>query len=143
MMPDVDWTDEVPPEVRAALEPLLDHYGKLWPMWMRELRIQYFPDRPQEMSINTNYKYRCATLIPTGIWLTLGQRDREHAVLHEMAHTFWSPVDEVIENLLPGVLDAESPHGKFAKGMFGQNLEAACQDLALTLYRNFGPAKVV
>ena len=141
LTPLIDWGADVPPEIRAALEPLLDHYDQIWPMWMQELHIQYHPERQYEMSIDISYKYRIATLMPTGFWMHLDQRDREQALLHEVAHTFWNPADEVLESLLPFVLDLESPHGKFAKGRYEKNVETACQDLALMLYRNLGPAK--
>jgi len=139
-MPEVEWSALVPTEVREALEPLVRHY-QLWPAWMYKLHIQYHPERDTEMSINTNYKYRVATLMATGIWLSMNPADRETALLHEMVHAFWDPCDSTITDMMDSLLEQDSALDKFTRARYQANLEAATQDLALMLYRTLGPAR--
>lgn len=93
----ITYRGEIPPEIQAALEPLLEKYKCLLPAWVHHLNIQYIGNPPEDSpravaQTTVDYQYRTAYFDIYPGFLFTNEDKRWEFVQHEMVHVTWNPL---------------------------------------------------
>ena len=80
------WDEKCPPEIRAAVEPLIERWRHIIPTWCHSLWIAYNADTDNCMECEAHPEYRWAKIHVGGSWLRQPGHERESAVVHELVH---------------------------------------------------------
>lgn len=92
------WAVELPPEIRASVEPYLDEFKSMIPTWLSILTIQY--QRAEGTAHNTTKEeYRMAYLTFEAGFLDQPAWKRRQDVLHEILHIVTDPLHTQAWNL--------------------------------------------
>ena len=136
----ITWDGNLPPEVKAAIAPLLAKHSALLPPWLEDLSVRYDASRSDRMAAEINYHNRCATLIVTGEWLA--DHEREETFLHEVAHIVIEPFYAAVQRIVDDTLNPDgnkSPAYGLAQSVATDALEATVEDIARAFGRMRAP----
>ena len=117
----IEW-DEVPDEIKEAVEKDLSKFLWLTPPWLQELSIFYKARLDKIAESETNYRYRWAIIIIGASYLTHDDSGRRDAIIHELIHVVLAPPQHIVDRLL---VDANS----FEKDTYNSGLEEVVCDL--------------
>lgn len=97
-----DWSKDMPPEVRGALEPMLERYRRVWPRWLIRLGVAWksTSERNAWAAIRTSYNNRDGQLWVFGDWLDLPADHRQQVILHEIGHMLLCPFDTQVSSVM-------------------------------------------
>lgn len=93
----ITYRGEIPPEIQAALEPLLEKYKCLIPAWCHRINVSYWSSPPggsqyAAADVTVNYDYRSADIrIFPSLTFSLDDR-RGEFIAHEMMHVSVNPI---------------------------------------------------
>lgn len=124
------WESDVPPEIRAAVEPLLQRWWVMVPGWCEEFTVKYSAKRDARMAVSVNYRNRWALLIVTGQWLQDAPEERENSLRHELVHILVEPLTAGVRRIIEDTLEAGTPTMELCDSIFTDGMEAAVEDLA-------------
>lgn len=127
--------ENVPLEVRAALEPLLDKWLWILPPWCQEFRVDYKGGQDATMSVTVSYRNRWAVLHATGLWLGEKEQYREVSVIHELVHVLLEPMVSAVARVIEDTTPAGTPLRNLADSVFSDGMEASTEDMARALQR--------
>ncbi len=116
----ITWDGNLPPEIKAAVAPVLTAYAPMLPPRLEDLRVRYDSDRDACMATQVDYRNRWVRLIVTGHWLNESPQQREEAVRHEIVHMLLAPLQAAVQRIVDDTL-------KPTTGM------SAAYDLAISL----------
>ena len=136
----ITWDGNLPPEVKAAIAPLLAKHRALLPPWLEDLSVRYDASRTDRMAAQIDYRNRWAVLIVTGEWL--GDYEREETFLHEVAHIIIEPFHAAVQRIVNDTLNPggnKSPAYGLAQSVATDGLEAAVEDIARAFGRMRAP----
>lgn len=134
-MIDVTWREDFPPEVRSALEPMLERWGALLPTWCQDFIISYDGTRDAQMAATINYRNRWAILRVTGLWLDNPPAERENSLRHELVHILLEPMDSVMRRIIEDTIPKDTPLAELCDSVFTDGMEAAVEDMARAIGR--------
>ena len=124
----LEWIDDTQPDVRGILEELLA--VAVLPSWLQQLYVAYDPEKGDEKaSVSPELAYRRATLT-FGSLLKYTEQDRQDTVVHEGVHVFLTPIEEVVERMIP--LLPKEQRGLLRK-LYDTAVEATTTDLTYAI----------
>ena len=128
----VEWTADLPGELREAIEPTLSEVA--FPSWLDVLYVLFDPtDAENHATIKVDPEYRRARLSLGAHFIASPKHEREDTLRHEFAHVMLGPVHaamtSIIESAVPPKLRA------MAEAMWVQGWEATTTDLGLSWRR--------
>lgn len=92
----VEWVDDWPPEMRSAVEPIVDVMVHLLPRWARYLFLRWDGgDTDHEAISNISVPYRTVSLRFCPAFLDLGDAGRMDTAVHEVVHAYISGMRDV------------------------------------------------
>jgi hypothetical protein len=139
-MLNIQW-GPMPPEVRAAVRPLLLAHLWLVPAWCRELLVTW-KDRHHHdtggtitASSGSDPQYRYARLALHAPWLDSSRSQRRREIIHELLHIPLAPLIDYHEDAIDRLFaDAEeSPFRAHLEAGWQERHEGAVQDLAFAV----------
>lgn len=123
----VEWAEDMPPEIRTAVDSYLQHVWRFVPSWVREFRVTFKADLgPTSAEMTANYAYRWGRLDVGPAWLLGSPLTRRREMAHELCHLLQAPVQAFVENELGTMEPATAAHWRDA-------LEATVTDLGWVL----------
>lgn len=134
-MIDVTWRKDFPPEVRTALEPMLEQWGALLPTWCQEFIVSYDGARDAQMAATVNYRNRWVVLRVTGLWIDNANEERENSLRHEMIHVLLEPMAMAVARIIEDTVPEDTPLAKLCNSVFTDGLEATVEDMARAVGR--------
>jgi hypothetical protein len=132
------WNRQMPAEVRAILEPLLDKWDFVLPGWCDQLILEWDTvenDDESTLRCQPQEEYRQIRVIVFGQWLIEQEENREEAVLHELAHTLSAPLLDHAEDMLE--LGKGKTDGKLLDELERRALERTNCDVTTALMRAY------
>lgn len=130
------WEPDVPAEVRAIAEPLLERWGGLLPTWCQEFVVRYVGgEEDATLKIVINHRNRWALLKLTGLWIGEPPAAREKALIHELIHVGLEPMQQAAALIVDQYAEAGSPAHSIAGTMLREGVECSTDDLARAILR--------
>lgn len=129
------WEPRVPPEVRAALEPIVLHWLHLLPTWVHELVVKYDPENGNNALMGTELAYRRAHLTVTGWFLRSDAADRDSTIRHEFCHSALHPLTDWTKDLIHRLAGDDQRLSEWLLSEWQERLEAATCDIEMALRR--------
>jgi hypothetical protein len=134
----VRW-EEVPTEIRVAVEPFLLAWLSMLPSWVEEVVVRYDDnDSENTISIKAHYPNRWAVMAIAGGYLSYPEDEREVAIIHELVHVIEEPYTLAVANLLDALLpkkDDDDPLYLLVRRTFKDGMEQTVEDLARAMVR--------
>ena len=87
----IEYDDGMPPEVRSALDPLIEKWKHIVPAWCQRIWCSWSEDNEQKCQITVREDQRDALLSVHPNWMTL-PHEREVTIIHELCHFYNSPL---------------------------------------------------
>ena len=134
-MIDVTWRTDFPLEVRSALEPMLERWGALLPMWCQDFIVSYDGSRDAQMAVTVNYRNRWVILRVTGLWIENSKEERENSLRHEMIHVLLEPMAVAVARIIEDAVPEGTPLAKLCDSVFTDGMEATAEDMARAIGR--------
>ena len=103
----VTWAPDMPPEVRAAAEPLLAPHLSRLPGWCADLIVRWGDASKNVAEMAPEQEYRRAVLIIGAAFLTDDPAERARTIAHEFAHVTLEPLYRVASDLVERLPKAE------------------------------------
>lgn len=94
------WYPDVPHDIRAALQPLLERWAWLLPTWVHGVVVYYDANDSGSMHCSPAQEYREFKLTVCAGWLVAEQEVREELVRHELLHTVVQPLPDMVTDLI-------------------------------------------
>lgn len=93
----ITYRGEIPPEIQAALEPLIEKYKVLIPSWCDHVNISYWPAPPEgaETAVadcRCHLDYRNASIRFFAAFLNYHPDQRQDDAMHEFIHITVNPL---------------------------------------------------
>lgn len=128
-MVEIIW-HEMPKEVKAVVEPLLEQYEYLFPSWIRALSVRYGEGsvKGSVAEILAEVPYLQAKLYITRQFLDDNDRNRERTIVHELLHLSLAPLQDWVDNLMEMYVNEEDIEA-VRKQFYEQPVEQAVQNL--------------
>lgn len=129
----LEWGEDIPPEYRDAVGPLLYEFAWLVPPWCRLIRVMNAVAAQNEetatMDLREEYRFARLTLTP---WFLEGDPStRRRVVVHELLHVFIAPMAEVLFGLLEQT--ENEPLRGIVRNQWHKAMESGIQDLAYAI----------
>lgn len=123
-MSEIVFDATVPPELRSALQPLLDEFKYLVPTWCHTVNISNSTEAKEEELACAQVlpEYRQAFICFSPLWIEAREDLRRDAVLHEILHISIEPMRQVLIDLLDSTYDddrAGAAHEQWRKAFEG------------------------
>ena len=101
-MAEIIYNNDVPAELRDAVQPHLDKWAWLIPTWCHRVRVGNTLDGSEGMTADnqTQPEYRAAYIRFSPLWLELDDGRREETAIHELLHIPIEPMRQVLTDLL-------------------------------------------
>ena len=131
----VTWEPDVPDDIKAIVEPHLEHWKDLVPTWCQEFIVRYDAVLDNRMAVKVNYRNRWALLIVTGLWLGETQEARDKSLSHELIHVNLEPLVAPVVRIIEDTTKEGTVERSLADSMFSDGMEAAVEDLAQCIVR--------
>lgn len=132
--PTVTWLEPMPPEVRAAVEPLLECYLALVPTWCHDLLVAWDDsDHENLATCCARAEYRWARITLCASWLRQTPAAREDAIVHELTHVLTEPIQNHVRDLLEVIKEKFPDVHKWADEQRRYANESVTQDLTRIL----------
>lgn len=127
----VVWKEDVPAEIKAALQPHLDRWLGHAPTWCHEVIVHWAGEASDGADLRCEpvQEYRWARVTVYGSFLSRSLRDRSESVLHEMLHIALAPSDLVVHSLLDVLKEKVPELHAWANEQFRLAKESAVCDL--------------
>lgn len=126
------YSDNVPVEITAALQPLLEKWSWIVPSICHEIEV-FFDAEPEDagnmMAVALSTEYRRATLFVYGAWLKERKVDRERCVVHELCHVATAQLAECADDMVER-FGAEDPK---LKAVLLEQVRRACEGVVVDL----------
>jgi hypothetical protein len=129
----IHYYEDVPREVRGAVDPLICEYLCVLPDWVQHLRV-YYQTEAGSCYIRVEYRYRELKLTVAPGFLVGDEAFRRNCILHEFAHAYTSPPCDSATASLRHALGEDSPAFKIAEDALDLSSESMTEDLA-TLFK--------
>jgi hypothetical protein len=142
-MLDIQWHVQVPKEMRATIEPIIERYRWLIPQWVYQFKVSFYSTKTDEKGvpdnalacIYVNDEYRSATLEVFADWLDGNEKTRRYNIIHELCHLYTclpgNFFNRFLDNLYP---ESERLVAyNLARDEYRRLAEQATQDLAWSL----------
>lgn len=126
----ITWEADIPEDIKAIAEPMLERWVWLVPTWCQEFTVRYDPMYDAQMAVTNNYRNRWAMLRMTGQWLGCPDSERELSLVHELIHVCLEPLVAPVSRIVGNLTKDGTKLRAMADKMFSDGLEAATQDLA-------------
>jgi len=137
--PEIDYGIELPPEYKAAVEPLIAKWLWLAPSWVRTLDVHYDNSATEAAAwVTTNFDYRRATIYLTGGWLYEEDPEREYMLVHELCHLFSSPLVNWFQRYINRTTEDESLLAGELNDRLAEHVEGCTVDLSRALVEHRG-----
>lgn len=135
----IEWDNNVPAEVRGAVEPLIDRYLWLLPPWVEQLGLFWREGDGDASAATThwNHKYRWGRIVFHPIFLTGDEASRELWVIHELLHLTTGEMVLFVDNMLDRLRESVEPEwaADTLDEVWTGYVESATEDLAQAIYR--------
>lgn len=135
---EVRFDDEVPPEIHASIQPIIERTLWLLPTWLQMIFVRYTTptEDAASMSITVNEEYRSGTLHIHPNWLMGSEQERISNVRHEFIHF---PID-VLATACKQAIDLHPNEDvkKIARENLRIAVEKAVVDLEQAIARQHG-----
>lgn len=145
-MLDIEWHAQMPPEMRATIEPIIERYQWLIPQWVYQFRVSFYSTKTDEngqaenalAQIYVNDEYRSATLEIFADWLDGNEKTRRYNIVHELCHLYTCLPGNFFNRFVDAVYPEvdKGPAYRLAKDEHRRLAEQATQDLAWALVNN-------
>jgi hypothetical protein len=129
------WTNDVPAEVRAALEPMLDRWTGLLPTWLHDLVVDYSATEQAGMLMGVEFHYRRANLIVTGQWLTCPPEEREEMLRHELSHIILGPLQDIALDIVRRLTDEDDALADYLRQEVMNRVEGVTCDMSHAIFQ--------
>lgn len=130
----VIWKEEVPAEIRAAVEPHLTRWLGILPGWCEEIIMRWNADTTSaSLQTDVRPEYRDVILEVCPSWLDLGEDSRECAVVHELCHVLAGP----LVNFTRDTIWQMSDEGSALRGILQRECEKAFEGVVEDQARAF------
>lgn len=117
--------------VERLISPLLE----LLPFWVVDLEVLYDTSDTEGASIIVDRCYRRAQIFLTKELLTCEEPKIERYLAHEIAHCYNEPIQRIVEEFLPILVDDPQNRDVLGK-LVDHALELQTEDLALLFLRD-------
>lgn len=134
-MPDVWWSTEVPDEVRATVEPILDRWLHLLPTWVHELAVKYDPSNDNNALMGSEPHYRRAHLTVTGWFFRADADERDATIVHEFCHVPLHPLTDWTRDLIERLAGDDERLAGWLRSEWQERVEAATCDMERAVRR--------
>lgn len=135
--PVIDIELDVPREIRGIIEPAIQEFLWLFPLWVQTICVAYVgkdEDYILEMTILTDYRY--ARLKVTPAILKYTDWEQREMVIHEIVHSFTTPLAAAAKNAIID-LDADAKLQTILNRRINEVTESITQDFAFCIARKF------
>ena len=120
---------------KKIVEKILDNLLELFPFWVNDLEIDYDTGDEGGASIVVDRCYRRASIFVTKELLSCSESKVEKYLAHEVAHCYNEPIQRVVEDYLPIMIDDEKYLNLMSK-IIEDALETQTEDLAILFLRD-------
>jgi hypothetical protein len=127
--------DNLSTKDRKTIEKLLENLLELFPFWVNDLEIDYDTDEVGGASIVVDRCYRRASIFVTKELLACSDSKIEKYLAHEVAHCYNEPIQRIVEDYLPLMIDDEKYLNLMSK-IIEDALETQTEDLAILFLRD-------
>lgn len=123
----LEWDPEFPPELKSALEPLVEKWTWILPPWVHELVLRYKSEGKVTASTHGYYKYRWQKVEFDTAFIMEEPIARERSVIHEFLHICFREQHDALDILLNHVPEETK---SLANDFLIAATEGVVQDLA-------------
>ena len=135
MTPTLHYSRECPPEIRAALEPILTSYLYLVPTWCHEIWVRYTDDDADAaLSVTPVPEYRFARLYVHPSWLIGKDSLRKEQVVHEFLHISLDVLTTFLKDLTDRLCAEDDILKGWAQDQLRQRFEGVVCDLTRAVH---------
>jgi len=125
-MTEIEW-DEVPDEVRGAIEPSIKEFLWLLPPWIQSLTLRYKLELSSIAESMVKKPYRFAVISVGPSFLLYKSDERREAIIHELIHIIFAGLQHTVEHIIDG--------DGFKYKIYEDALECSVSDLAFLINR--------
>jgi hypothetical protein len=128
-MVEVIWR-EMPEEVRAVVEPLLEKHLHRVPSWCNTLAVTSGSSSEARVvaTVEADYEYRQARISFTPLFLSENKKNRESTIVHELAHLPLAPIRDWVLDTIKALLTDETMQ-QYLFAQYHKLEEGAVQDI--------------
>lgn len=121
----------MPDEVRSAALAALERVLHCAPRWMRSLTLRWDEsDNEHDATVSADHVYRRCLVTVCPAFLSLGPRDRERVMLHELVHVSLDALHTAALQTVHAVTEEDSDMRTMAEKIVESALESCTEDLA-------------
>jgi len=133
----VEWSEDLPREIRQVLEPYVMRYLDLLPSWCHtlEVRLETDPEIDSDVTMAANYRYRCTKMCVLPDYLLSSELAREQTIVHEFAHVLNAPLVDYIDATVALMKKKDPDTAEMLKALQESGEEAATEDMSMILWR--------
>lgn len=131
--PEITYDPTMPDEIRKAVSPLVEKWAWLAPSWVRSLCVSNDAAGEHIARVESQVRYRRASVFVSPHWLEEGDEEREHYLVHELCHLFQSPLVDWVSRVIDRLADEGSQLAQELHDRLAEHCEGTTTDLARAL----------
>ena len=133
---EVAWSKDMPREVRAVAEPLVEDALRYLPSWVQHLSVRYGIGEGEDgvvAVVEAEYPYRQVKVRLTPHFLTDSPRNRKRAIVHEFMHSPIAPIRAWVIRTLQTLTEEDDALRQSLFNEYHDLEEGAVQDLTFAI----------